>query len=66
MPSWGPPSGEWKNITNPSSSSVARSGQCSTATPPAIGSGTEIATLDYDKELIFEKSVEFGRRVAAG
>jgi len=49
MPNWGIPNGEWKAITNPSSTHVARSGQSSTATPPAIGSGTEIATLDYDK-----------------
>lgn len=49
MPNWAPPNGEWKSITNPSSTHVARSGQSSIATPPAIGSGTEIATLDYDE-----------------
>ena len=49
MPVWAMPSGEWKTITNPSSVSRARSGQSVAATPPAIGSGTEIATLDYDK-----------------
>ena len=49
MPVWTPPNGEWKAIVNPSTSHVARSGQCATATPPAIGTGTELATLDYDR-----------------